>query len=339
MSDTNPDRLPKDVHDLLLHREEEEARPVADGPVLDARRPKREKFFTIPVIVVMVTVALTALGLLVIYSSAGLREQFEAMLRGELGAYKEQMRKAKVEKVREIESVTGNRYGSLTLFYSPRDAKVTIVQRKYALDCTKAQGEDALLQCLKGKVDYSQTPVETQVDNPSLHLDRSKREVVEQIPLIDIPIQEGSDDRRTMYRYEMLITIEADGYHPRRFFLTADRERQMGEGWETLYWEQKGPNVWMVNVQGADLLPKPETARANYQKALQDWECIRREIEAKRKAGKKVSEDTESGLFIEILNRNGFKTFEEFNVIDQELRKDEKFAREFDAELRKMTCN
>jgi len=33
---------------------------------LDARRPKREKFFTIPVIVVMVTVALTALGLLVI---------------------------------------------------------------------------------------------------------------------------------------------------------------------------------------------------------------------------------------------------------------------------------
>jgi hypothetical protein len=338
MSEPINEKLPKDVHELLLNIDEEEGRThVADDVITDARRPKREKFFTVPAIVIMVVVALSAIGLAVIYSNAVLSEQFSAMLSGELGKYKEQLRKVREDKVREIESVTGNRYGSLTLFYSPRTARVTITEYKYKLDCSKFTNDDEQLNCLRKKVDYTQKPEQRQVDNPSLHL--VEKQVVEQIPLNDIPIQEASDDRKTLFRYDLTVVIEADGYYPRKFFLTGDKEHARNEeGWETLFWEQKGPQIWMTDFRGADLLPKPETARANYEKALKDWECIRREIENKRKAGKNVSADTESGLFIEILNRNGFKTFEEFNVIDVELRKDEKFAKSFDADLKGVEC-
>ena len=51
-----------------------------------------------------------------------------------------------------------------------------------------------------------------------------------------------------------------------------------------------------------------------------------------------VIEDTVQGLYIELLNRNGFKTFEEFNLIDQELRKDEAFFTAFQKELAAVTC-
>lgn len=338
MSEPTNEKLPKDVHELLLTGDEEEGRSrIAEDVITDARRPKREKFFTTPVIVILVVAALTLVGLGVIYSNAVLSEQFSAMLSGELGKYKEQLRKVREDKVREIESVTGNRYGSLTLFYSPRTARVTITEFKYKLDCSKSSGDDETLACLRKKVDYSQTPEQRQIDNPSLKL--KDKEIVEQIPLNDIPIQEASDDRKVLFRYDLTVVIEADGYYPRKFFLTGDKEHgRAEEGWESLFWEQKGPQIWMVDFRGADLLPKPETARENYKKALNDWECIKREVENKRKAGKNVSADTESGLFIEILNRNGFKTFEEFNVIDVELRKDEKFARDFDAELKKVDC-
>jgi hypothetical protein len=338
MSEPTNDKLPRDVHELLLTMDEEEGRTHAAKDVItDARRPKREKFFTIPAIVIIVVIALTAIGLGIIYSSPVLSEQFSAMLTGELGKYKEQLRKVREDKVREIESVTGNRYGSLTLFYSPRDSRVTITEYKYKLDCSKFTDDGEQLTCLRKRVDYSQKPEQRQIDNPSLKL--KDKEIVEQIPLNDIPIQEASDDRKTLFRYDIAVVIEAEGYFPRKFFLTGDKEHARNEeGWESLFWEQKGPQIWMVDFRGADLLPKPETARANYQKALTDWECIRREIDNKRKAGKSVSSDTETGLFIEILNRNGFKTFEEFNVIDVELRKDAKFAKSFDTELKNIEC-
>jgi hypothetical protein len=338
MSEPTDDKLPRDVHELLLSRNEEEGHStMAQDVVTDARRPKREKFFSVPMIVILVSLALTAVGLGVIYASPVLSEQFSAMLSGDLGKYKEQLRKVREDKVREIESVTGNRYGSLSLFYSPRTARVTITEYKYKLDCSKSSGDDETLACLRKKVDYSQKPEILQVDNPSLKL--KDKEVVEQIPLNDIPIKEASDDRKTLFVYDMTVVIEADGYYPRKFFLTGDKEHgRVEDGWESMFWEQKGPQIWMVDFRGADLLPKPETARENYKKALNDWECIKREIDTKRKGGKNVSEDTESGLFIEILNRNGFKTFEEFNAIDVELRKDDKFAKEFDATLKKVEC-
>jgi hypothetical protein len=330
----------KDVHELLLTEEEEEGRRRrdADDIVEDARR-RDGPFFTPPVIVSCIVGILTVIGLIIVYSSPSLSEQFSAMLSGELGKYKEQFRKVREDRIREIENLTSNKYGGVTLFYSPRDAKVTITERKYKLDCSTAADEDKQLLCLRGRIDYNQKPEERQIDNPSLHIDRAKKQIVDQIPLNDIPIQESSEDRKQVFRFEYLIQIERDGYYPRRFFVTGDKDHPVTEKEvEPLFWEQKGPGIYMVDFRGADLMPSAETAKENYIKARLDIACVDREVEAKRKAGKNPSEDSIYGIKLEILNRHAFKTFEEWNRIDTELKKDEAFIKQLEKDIAKNPC-
>ncbi|NOZ02229.1 MAG: hypothetical protein GXP54_10115 [Deltaproteobacteria bacterium] len=331
------DKTPRDVHELLLSEEEESGRTVIDDEEVYDTRTKRP-FFTTPVIIIMVVALLTAIGLGVIYSDPILTEQFEALLAGELGEYKEQLRKAQEDRIREIENLTSNKYGSLTLFYSPRDAKVTITEKKFTMDCSHAKGETALLECLRGRMDYSQKPVERQVDNPSLHLDHEKKEIVESIPLNDIPIQEASEDRTIVYRYEYSILIEKEGYYPRTFYMTGDKDRPPLKDVETLFWTQRGPGIFAVDFRGADLMPKPETAKENYMAARKDVLCVQREIEKKRKEGKKISDSTVEGIYLEVLNRHGFKTFGEWNRIDEALNADKEWAAKFNKELKKHKC-
>lgn len=335
--DKNHKDINKDVHDLLLTEDEEVGRAHRPEDIVDSRQ-RGGPFWTPPLIVTAVVLVLAAIGLGIIYASPNLREQFQAMMSGELGKYKDELRKAREDRIREVENLSANRYGALTLFYSPRDARVTITESKYKLDCSAATDEDALIQCLRKKIDYNQKPEVRTIDNPSLHL--KEREVVEQLPLNDIPIQESSEDRKQVYRYELAVVIERDGYFPRMFHIVGDKDRPPlnAKDTEVLYWDQKGPGVFMVDFRGADLFPKPETAKENYKKASLDITCVNREVEAKRKEGKKISDDTINGLNLEIINRHGFKTFEEWDMIDKELQKDEAFQKALKVELEKHVC-
>lgn len=331
-------RDPKDVHELLLTEDEESGR-TRDDDILDVRR-RGGPFFTTPMIVIVAVLALSTIGLLIIYSNPNLKEQFEALLAGELGKYKEQLRKAEEDRVREIENLTANRYGSLTLFYSPRDARVTITERKFVLDCSSAKNDMDLIECLRGRMDYSHAPVEQQIDNPSLHIDRTKKEIVEQIPLNDIPIQESSEDRKKVFRYEYRIVMEREGYFPRMFYVTGDKDRPPLDerDIEVLFWTQRGPGIFTVDFRGADLMPKPETAKENYVKARLDLVCLSRDVEKKRKEGKNISDDTVYGVQLEILNRHGFKTFDEWNRIDSALMEDAAFASSLDKRIKAHRC-
>lgn len=331
-------RPPKDVHELLL-TEDEESGAVKDEEILDVRR-RGGPFFTPPVIVITAVVVLAVIALIIIFTNPLLREQFQALLAGELGTYKEALRKAEEERVREIENLTAHKYGSVTLFYSPRDARVTITERKFTLDCSKTKNDAELVQCLRGQFDYSQQPEERQIDNPSLHLDRSKKEIVEQLPLNDLPIQEASDDRKKVFRYEYKVVMEREGYYPRKFYITGDQSRPpLAESdIEMLYWIQRGPGFFTVDFRGADLMPTPETAKESYIKARKDLICLEREVEEKRKGGKKISDDAVYGVQLEILNRYGFKTFDEWNQIHQRLMEDKAFAEKLAKELKAHKC-
>jgi hypothetical protein len=329
--------LPKGVYEFLLTEEEEAGKRNVEETIEDYRE-KRKFRFTPPVIVTIVVVVLSLIGLAIIYSSPVLREQFEALLAGELGTYKEQLRKAQEDRIREIERLSANKYGSVTLFYSPRDARVTIVERKFKLDCSKSKNDDELIECLRGKVDYSAEPEKKEIDNPSLHIDRSKKEIVEQIPLNDVPIQEASEDRKVVFRYEYLVTIEREGYYPRQFLFTADKERPALQDVETILWIERGPGVFIADFRGADLLPKPETAKDNYVKARKDLLCLMKDVEAKRKAGKNISDEAVSGVELEILNRYGFKTFDDWHRIDAEITKDKRFVQDLEKQLKTHTC-
>ena len=334
----NNDKNPKDVHELLLSEDEESGKTSYDDDEVEDTRHKGP-FFTTPVIVVLVVLALSGIGLGIIYSDPILTEQFEALLAGELGEYKEQLRKAQEDRIREIENLTSNKYGSLTLFYSPRDSKVIIAEKKFTMDCSAHTDETLLLECLRGQMDYNQNPVERQVDNKSLHLDHEKKEIIESIPLNDIPIQEASEDRTIIYRYEYQVTIDREGYYPRVFYMTGDKDRPAIKDVEMLFWTQRGPGIFAVDFRGADLMPKPETAKENYKLARKDVLCVQREVEKKRKEGKNISDSTVDGIYLEVLNRHGFKTFGEWNRIDEALHEDKAWVEEFNKELKAHKCN
>lgn len=293
-------------------------------------------------ITIMIVLGLLLIGILVIVSNASLSEQFQYIMRGELGKYKGELARLEEEKIRDIENLTGNKYGSVTLFYTPQDAKVEIKQYKYAKNCSEFAGvEDDVLACLKKDFDYSLTPEITPIKNKSLELNRDQKEIVESLPFTDMPIQESNDERTIVWAYEVEVEITREGYEPRKFHFTGEKGRigALGEGWESKFWDMKGPGLFMVDFQGADLAPLPETARKNYIAAVTDFECIKREVVAKREAGKSISEDQVGAVFSEILTKNGIRTRDDFYKIEAFLRQNEPVWFEgFIKDLEKIVC-
>ena len=99
-------------------------------------------------------------------------EQFDAILKGELGRHKEELRKVQEDHPRKRD-LTGNKYGSVTLFYS-QDAQVMMKQMKYT-QCSSFAATRKTLLCLKTAFDYTQKPEVKEIDNKSLHLDKEKK--------------------------------------------------------------------------------------------------------------------------------------------------------------------
>ena len=333
----------RDVEELLLPGNEGKPKMDIQDELQKEKLIKPKKILTASMITIIIVMVLTAIGMVVIYTNDNLAEQFDAILRGELSEYKAELKKIQEDRIREIENLTGNRYGSVSLFYSPKDAKVHIKQMKYIKDCSKfAANEIDVLQCLKKQFDYSQKPEVDEIDNKSQHLDREKKEIVDSLPFNDMPIQESNDERDTVWAYEVEIEIAREGYHPRKFHFTGSKSRigALGEGWESKYWDQKGPGIFMVDFQGADLVPKPETAKNNYMAAIKEIECIRREVDAKRKAGKTVPNDVVESVYSEILNKHEFKTVNEYNTVDNALRITQpEWYEGFMKEVDKMPCS
>ncbi len=242
----------------------------------------------------------------------------------------------------DIEELTDNRYGSVTLTYTPADAKVVIEQLKFKNDCSQFAGNpDGMLACLKKGPDYSANPEVSPIDNKSLHLNRDQREIIESLPFTDMPIQESNDERTISWAYEYKIEIIREGYEPRKFHFTGDRKRigALGMGWESRFWDMKGPGLYMVDFQGADLAPKPETAKLNYIATVRDSECIRREVMAKRDAGKNISEEQVGNVFAEIRKKNGIRTVDDFSKIESFLRQTEpEWFESFLRDIEQMSC-
>jgi hypothetical protein len=332
----------RDVEELLLPGNEKKPRINIEEELQKDKAAEPKKKVNGSLMTVVVVLILTAIGMAIVYTNDNLSEQFDAIMRGELGKYKEELRKVKEDRIRDQEELTVNKYGSVTLFYSPKDSIVTIQQKRYAKDCSQVGGnEEDVLVCLKKDFDYTKEPEVKDIENKSQKLDREKKEVVDSIPFNDIPIQESNEERTIVWTYEMEIQINREGYEPRKFHFTGEKNRlgKVGEGWESKYWDQKGPGVFMVDFQGADLLPKPETAKNNYIAAVKDMECIKREIATKRAAGKVISEDSVNGVYSEILNKHELKTFEEYDRIDQALRAtDAEWYEAFHKEVGAMPC-
>ncbi len=274
---------------------------------------------------------------------SGTRDKLGRLLGGGTAEQDQEQALLEQEKLWDIEELAQNRYGSVTLVYSPHDARVDMRLYKYAKDCTSSAGSpDALLECLKKPFDYTAAAEIQSIDNASLHLNRDAREIIESIPMQDMPIQEGNDALTMFWAYELQVEISREGYETQKFHFTGDRTRvgALGEDWQTRYWDMKGPGQYMVDFQGANLAPNPETAKTNYIATVREFECLRREVMAARDAGRYISEEQVNKVFADIRRKNGIMTIDDFFKIESLLRQTEpEWLEKFNMEIGEIPCN
>jgi len=329
----------KEVRDILIPSEDADGvhnHHTVEVVQSDNKGQMRPLLITLGVVIV-----LSAIGLGIVYATPGLRVQWDALLAGELGAYKNQIRRKEVDRIRQIEMLTANDYGSLTLMYTPKDAKVKITQYMWVQDCSGTQSEANLLKCLEKPLDKNATkPKIRELDNPSLHLDASKKQILDSLPLNDLPVKEASDDRKTINHYEYSIEMQREGYKPRKFYVTNDPKRKSPlKDAQKIVWILRGPGLYMADFQGADLEPLPETAKDNYVKATIALYCVDKEIEKGRKAGNKYKEDNIDAMKTEYLNKYGFKSPGQYQSVGTELMKDKDFAKNIQDTLKNIDCS
>lgn len=250
----------------------------------ELRQPRSSKF---GLILFGLCIAMIVAGALIISGN----EQWVADLKCFLGGDIVKCKMAKVEALQaqwaKEDAATTPRYGDLVLTYFPQDAKVTILQK-----VTHQQGFDGPM---------GQTE-EILIPNKSHEL--KENEIVEQLPLVDLPILERERDQegniKEVKHYTYTIKIERDGYEPREFTFEPDD------------WQRLGPDVnWSIAWQGCDLVPKPETIKEPFAKAMREMYCLEQYYE---KSGKKagMTEGDVRGMRKEIEIRHGFKTTAEF---------------------------
>ena len=329
----------KEVRDILIPSEDAQGSGYEHEMEIvhtDTGRQMRPLWITLGIVVV-----LSIVGLGIIYATPSLRTQWDAFLAGELGAYKNRIRRKQMDMIRQIEMLTANDYGSLTLMYTPKDAKVTITQYMWTQDCSAAKGKKELLKCLQQPIDKTKTKPKTrEIDNPSLHLDPSKKQILESLPLNDLPVKEVSDNRRVITHYEYLITMQREGYKPRKFYITNDPKRKMPDkDTQRILWVLRGPGLYMADFQGADLEPLPETAKDNYVKATVALYCVDKEIEKGRKAGNKYKQENIDAMKMEYLNKYGFKSPAQYQSVGTELAKDKDFVKKLQDILKNVDCS
>ncbi len=140
---------------------------------------------------------------------------------------------------------------------------------------------------------------------------------------------EATDIRMASYRY--LISITHEGYKPRAFLLSEDAVANPGDGVQLMTWEKIGPEKYIINFPGADLVPEPETAKENVKKVLIDSKC---ELQ------KEKDPEARAALEEQIRIRHNFKSVADWQSIVEQLKTtDPTWWEETQKDLKKIRCD
>jgi hypothetical protein len=275
---------------------------------------------------IVVSLAIIAIGGIAILSKPEWRDQVEVFFAGEVGKYKAQERKAIEDRFKELESKTKPVYGDVTLTYFPQDARVSITDSVKIYNTYKDYQNGTV-----GGTEEKKIPNQTENLKPG--------EIVKSLPLNNMPVRErefvgvgidlskgGELDENAMKSadtkirvHEYKIHLEKEGYKPRDFDFAESS------------WEKVGPDVnAIINFPGLDLEPEPETMKANYVAAKKEMYCL-----AKTEKDKEKLQLAQK----EIQVRHHFKTTEEYERIEEQLRSDvEWFGKVYKDEIEKQNC-
>ncbi|MEZ4267424.1 MAG: hypothetical protein R3F39_13675 [Myxococcota bacterium] len=240
------------------------------------------------------TLVVTAIFTIWLMSQEEKRDEVQAFLTGTVVEHKTAEVRRLKEQWNDEDRRAKNRYGEVTLTFFPGDARVRVYQTKFEQDGAAWRRKDANMT----KLD------ETEIPNETANL--KEGQTIERLPLINLPIfeaakgEDGSVAQASIYEYR--VVFEREGYFPQEKTWRADDWRRVGPGNEVIDWP------------GLDLVPKPETQKLNYSKAMHDIFCM-----MKQKNLATLQDASAEENFGIILLRNGFKTKEDFQKANDTL--------------------
>ncbi len=265
-------------------------------------------------VVAVVTVA-------VVFLVASDEEQVNEM-RAFVGGQIVEHKTAEVKKLkarwRDEDRKSQNKYGDVTLTYFPQDLQVEVTKVTYH------QSGGAWRKNLADRKEVGREPI------PNDTAKLKEGQTIERLPLLNLPIFEsekvaqadlanagaGCDPAckdpfphciggqcvqvgsvKDVYYYDYVLKFSREGYHPIEKKLTPDN------------WTRVGPGNQIIEWQGLDLVPKPETVMANFAKAMGEIFCL-----MKLKEIPTLQEASAHENFEMLLIRNRFKTKEDFEA-------------------------
>jgi hypothetical protein len=333
-TDSSKDESPElDESELLDEKEQKEKKATlkrelftnSEIVLISKRQPKFQFSFGN---VILVICGIIIVGFLIaIIINENLSEQISAFFSRDLGKMKNAEKEAVLTRMREIETLTTNRYGTVTLFYYPKNAKVHLTQIK------SEETVEQYVDRIKRGIDNRKPVEKKEIPNTSLQL--REKQIIEQLPFENLPILEKSEDTTRVYTYDYDVLIEREGYEPRKFFFFSKESTRLVQGAEALVWEQRGPGIFLIEFKGADLLPKPETARENFVKAKHDMLCLEKRIKNEKLD---IPASDIDGYYSEIRARFGFKTSDDWKRIEEELKKDAEWWKDMEKQIAKDPC-
>lgn len=240
------------------------------------------------------TVVVTAIFTIWLMSQEEKRDEVQAFLTGTVVEHKTAEVRRLKEQWSDEDRRAKNRYGEVTLTFFPADARVRVYQTKFEQDGAAWRRKDATRTELG----------ETEIPNETANL--KPGQTIERLPLINLPIFEATkgDDGSVSQAdtYEYRVVFEREGYFPQE------------KKWRTDDWRRVGPGNEVIDWPGLDLVPKPETQKINYSKAMHEIFCL-----MKQKNLTTLQDASAEENFGIILLRNGFKTQADFQTANDTL--------------------
>ncbi len=257
--------------------------------------------------------AVIIIGILVVRSNEAWMADLDCFLSGDIQRCKLAGVEQQRAEWRAEEAATRPKYGDLILTYHPQDALVTIEQT---------------VRRRPGHGEPLGPPETVKIPNRSEKL--SEHELIEQLPLMNLPIREREQDEdgeiTEVRHYSYKVQISRDGYEPREFEFEEDD------------WVRLGPDVnYSIPWQGVDLIPKLETIRDPFVAATREIHCA--EVHFARVGEREgMTEGDLRGQIREIQVRHGFRTADEFSRFRARLTADEDWWHPIRDEIRKDDC-
>lgn len=240
-------------HDAGLFRAQFEPEDGVDSwePPVEFGAGGRNKIALVTIAIVTVAI----LGHLAMISFDTKRaEEVQAFLDGSILDYKTAEVLRLKKQWRDEDAKARNIYGDVTLTYFPADSQVQVTQVTY----------------LQTGADWrSQTGNRKEVGRKEMPNDTAKLtegQTIERLPLLNLGIfeaEKGEDGAVSqVFEYEYELEFSREGYYPQK------------KTWRKDSWQRVGPGNRIIDWQGLDLVPKPETIKDNFAKAMSEIHCL-----------------------------------------------------------------